>query len=421
MLQRLAQLILKLTGWTVVGEVPDTPKAVFIAAPHTSNWDGFVALTYSVAVDLDIRFFAKQSLFWFPLGTVLRGLGGVPLNRDRATSAVDQAVAMFEAEETFYFGLSPEGTRALRDSWKSGFYRIAKATNVPVFLGVLDYKNKRIGIAGRLDLSDDMDADIEKCAKFYAEIEGRWPKNTTPVRFRKTEKREQPNETHKRPIRSFVRRTGRQTPSQQKALEAFWPVLGIEYTNEELNLAAVFGREAPTVVEIGFGNGATLVQQATENPDLNYIGIEVHEPGVGHCLLKATEAEISNLRLVMHDAIDVLTQQIPLVSLSRVNLYFPDPWPKKRHHKRRIVQHDFLKLIADRLQEHGTLNIATDWANYAEHIDQVLDESDRFICTSRREHDGDQPLDRPRTKFELRGLKKGHRICDWIFTKYTKN
>ena len=421
MLQRIAQLLLRLTGWTIIGEVPDTPKAVFIAAPHTSNWDGFVALTYKVAVGLDIRFFAKQSLFWFPLGTLLRGLGGIPLNRDMATSAVDQAVAMFEAEENFFFALSPEGTRALRDAWKTGFYRIAKAADVPVIFGVFDYRNKRIGLAGRLDLSDDIDADIEKCAKFYEGIEGRWPKNTTPVRFKEYANPQTKTKSHKRPIRSFVRRTGRLTPSQQKALKAHWPVLGIEYEKKQLDLYSVFGRNAPNVVEIGFGNGDTLVQQASESPDKNFIGIEVHEPGVGHCLLKTTEAGISNLRLLKHDAIDVLTQQIPLASLARVNLYFPDPWPKKRHHKRRIVQHSFLDLIADRLQDGGTLNIATDWANYADHIDEVLAESDRFSCTSRREHDGDQPLDRPRTKFELRGLKKGHRICDWIFTKSTKN
>jgi len=414
MLKVLAHLILKLGGWKTVGEVPDAPKAIVIAAPHTSNWDGFWALTYKVAVGLDVRFFAKQSLFWFPLGALLRGMGGVPLNRNKATSAVDQAVAMFEAEDNFVFGLAPEGTRALRNTWKSGFYRIAKAANVPVFLGVIDYGNKRIGIVDRLDLSDDMEADLEKCAKFYEGIEGRWPKKMTPVRLARQDW------PHKRPIRSFVRRTGRQTPSQQKALETYWPVLGIEYKAQQLDLGAVFGREAPTVLEIGFGNGDTLVQQATENPDKNYIGIEVHEPGVGHCLLKATEAGISNLRLLMHDAIDVLTQQIPLASLSRVNLYFPDPWPKKRHHKRRIVQHDFLTLIADRLQDDGTLNIATDWANYAEHIDEILAESDRFSCTLRRKHAGDQPIDRPRTKFERRGLKKGHQICDWIFTKSTK-
>jgi tRNA (guanine-N7-)-methyltransferase len=414
MLRRIAHLLLKFTGWTPIGGIPEVPKAVLIAAPHTSNWDGFVALTYKVAIGVDIRFFAKQSLFWFPLGALLRGLGGVPLNRGRATSAVDQAIAMFEAEETCYFALAPEGTRARRNAWKTGFYRIARAANVPVFFAVLDYGNRRVGIAGRLDLSDDIEADLEKCAKFYEGIEGRWPKNTTPARFSNIEA------LHKRPIRSFVRRSGRQTPSQQKALETFWPVLGIEYKAEPLDLVDVFERAAATVLEIGFGNGDTLVQQATENPDKNYIGIEVHEPGVGHCLLQANEAGISNLRLLMHDAIDILTQQIPLASLSRVNLYFPDPWPKKRHHKRRIVQHSFLDLIADRLHNTGSLNIATDWANYAEHIDKVVAESDRFDCALRREHDGDQPLDRPRTKFEARGLRKGHRIYDWKLTKSTK-
>ncbi len=222
---------------------------------------------------------------------------------------------------------------------------------------------------------------------------------------------------HKRSIRSFVKRAGRLTPSQQKALAELWPTLGIGYGPELLNLDKVFARAAPAVLEIGFGNGETLVQQAVENQDKNYIGIEVHEPGVGHCLLQARDAGIDNLRLLMHDAIEVLNAQIPLESLARVNLYFPDPWPKKRHHKRRIVQHDFLDLIADRLAANGTLNIATDWAAYAEHIDEILSRSDRFTCTERREHDGENPLDRPRTKFERRGLKKGHRIWDGCFIK----
>ncbi len=221
----------------------------------------------------------------------------------------------------------------------------------------------------------------------------------------------------KRTIRSFVRRTGRQTPSQQKALQELWPNAGIEYSNEQLDFAAVFGRAADTVMEIGFGNGDTLVQQAAENPHKNYLGVEVHEPGVGHCLLKARDAGIGNLRLIMHDAIDVFSDQIPCESLARVNLYFPDPWPKKRHHKRRIVQHDFLNLVADRLRGGGSLNIATDWADYAEHIDEILSQSDRFTCSERRVHDGEQPLDRPRTKFEQRGLRKGHQICDWCFVK----
>ncbi len=229
----------------------------------------------------------------------------------------------------------------------------------------------------------------------------------------------QEQNTHKRSIRSFVKRSGRLTPSQQKALLELWPVYGIDYSGVALDLQGVFTNPGSVVLEIGFGNGETLVQQAVESPEKNFIGIEVHEPGVGHCLLKAREAGIGNLRLLAHDALEVLSQQIPLASLSRVNLYFPDPWPKKRHHKRRIVQQDFLDLIAERLETGGTLNIATDWTPYAEYIDETVSRSSRFTCNESREHDGDQPLDRPRTKFEQRGLKKGHRIHDWCFRRST--
>jgi tRNA (guanine-N7-)-methyltransferase len=221
----------------------------------------------------------------------------------------------------------------------------------------------------------------------------------------------------KRAIRSFVRRAGRITASQQRALDTLWPVYGIEYVEEPLDFGTVFDRAAPVVLEIGFGNGETLVEQAAASPDKDFIGIEVHEPGVGHCLLKADEAGIENLRVVMHDAIEVLARQVPTGSLGRVNLYFPDPWPKKRHHKRRIVQDTFVDLLADLLADRGTLHIATDWANYAEHIDEVLSRSDRFTCRERREHGGEAPLDRPQTKFERRGLRKGHGIVDWCFEK----
>ncbi len=183
MWKQVARLLLWTCGWRAIGAIPEESKAVFIAAPHTSNWDGFWALTYRVAIGLDIRFFAKDALFWFPLGVLLRGLGGIPLNRSKAQSSVQQAVSMFETEDSFYFGLAPEGTRGLRDSWKTGFYRIASEAKVPVFLGLIDYQNKRVGIGGRLDLSGDSNADLKKCADFYDGIKGRWPKNTTPVRF----------------------------------------------------------------------------------------------------------------------------------------------------------------------------------------------------------------------------------------------
>ena len=225
------------------------------------------------------------------------------------------------------------------------------------------------------------------------------------------------NDRQQRTIRSFVRRAGRQTASQRKALDEIWPDYGLSYSDTPLDLDEVFGRHAARILEIGFGNGDTLVQQASEQPDRDFIGIEVHEPGVGHCLIAARKAGISNLRLIVHDAIEVLQQQIPASSQSRINLYFPDPWPKKRHHKRRIVKDSFLALCADRLVSDGALHIATDWANYAEHIDEELSVCDYFTTGERREHDGDQPLDRPQTKFERRGLRKGHRIWDWRFDR----
>ena len=221
----------------------------------------------------------------------------------------------------------------------------------------------------------------------------------------------------KRTIRSFVRRAGRTTASQQRALDELWPACGIPYEPALLSFSGLFGKDAPVILEIGFGNGETLVEQARADPGSHFVGIEVHEPGIGHCLLRAEAAGIDNLRLINHDAIEVLKHQVPVASLARLNLYFPDPWPKKRHHKRRIVQAGFVALVADRLIDGGTLNVATDWANYAEHIDDVMSDSRRFALVERREHEGDTPLDRPQTKFERRGLRKGHHIVDWCWQK----
>ena len=218
--------------------------------------------------------------------------------------------------------------------------------------------------------------------------------------------------TH-RPVRSFVRRSGRMTPGQERALDELWPRYGLDYRAEPLDLQTLFDRPAPIVLEIGFGNGETLVAQAEQRPGNNYLGIEVHEPGIGHCLMHAEAAGLDNLRVVCRDAVDVLQHQIPGNSLSRVNLFFPDPWPKKRHHKRRIVQPAFLSLLADRLSVGGTLHIATDWTDYAGHIDSVLASTGFFVLSERLEHTGDRALDRPTTRFERRGLSKGHRIVDW--------
>ena len=214
-----------------------------------------------------------------------------------------------------------------------------------------------------------------------------------------------------------MRRAGRLTASQQRALDELWPELGLDFSPKPLDFALLFGREAPIVFEIGFGNGDSLVAQAAASQEKNFVGVEVHDPGIGHCLSKAHDAGISNLRLIAHDAIEVLEEQIPEASLQRINLYFPDPWPKKRHHKRRIVQARFLDLCERLLETGGTMHIATDWANYAGHIDEIFAADARFSCTERREHDGDDPLERPMTKFEKRGLREGNRIHDWKFEK----
>ena len=183
MLQVIAKAILKIGGWQIVGTHPTVPKAVVVAAPHTSNWDGFWGLVCRVALDVEIHFFAKESLFWFPLNILLRSLGGIPLDRQRAGSAVEQAVEMFRKNDSYYFGLAPEGTRSRADHWKSGFYRIARSADVPVVLGFLDYGKRRIGIGPTLELSGDWEKDLAYCREFYKDIEGRWPEKAGPVTF----------------------------------------------------------------------------------------------------------------------------------------------------------------------------------------------------------------------------------------------
>lgn len=179
----LARLILRLGGWTAVGEAPAAARAVIIAAPHTSNWDAFWGLTYKVAKGLDVRFFAKHTLFWFPLGQLLTALGAIPLDRGHAGGAVRQAVDAFARRDAFYFGLAPEGTRSRAPHWKSGFYRIATEADVPVVLGFFDYGERRLGIGPTVRLTGDRDADMARIAEFYAGVTGRRPENATPVRL----------------------------------------------------------------------------------------------------------------------------------------------------------------------------------------------------------------------------------------------
>ena len=215
----------------------------------------------------------------------------------------------------------------------------------------------------------------------------------------------------KRRIRSYVQRGGRITSAQQRALEEHWPQYGIDYEPSPLNFEQVFGRNAERILEIGFGNGELLVATAAENPDTDFIGVEVHEPGVGHCLLRLHEQSLTNVRLINHDAIDVLNRQIPDGALHGVNLFFPDPWPKKRQHKRRIVQPDFVMLLGRKIAPGGFFHAATDWANYAEHIDRTVTETPVFRAIKT------ETSKRPETKFELRGKRLGHEIWERTYRR----
>ena len=220
-----------------------------------------------------------------------------------------------------------------------------------------------------------------------------------------------------RSIRSFVQRAGRITRAQQRALEELWPRYGITFMATVLDLDAVFGRSARRILEIGIGNGETLLDLAESRPEDDFLGIEVHRPGIGHCLLGIEARGLRNVRLIDHDAVEVLERQVPDSSLDEVLLYFPDPWPKKRHHKRRIVQPAFVALVAHKLKPGGTFRLATDWAPYSEHMLEVLSASAAF---ANRAPDGrfvPRPAARPLTKFERRGERLGHEVFDLEFER----
>jgi tRNA (guanine-N7-)-methyltransferase len=218
-----------------------------------------------------------------------------------------------------------------------------------------------------------------------------------------------------RPIRSFVLRAGRIGPGQQRALEQLGPRFVLPYRPQPLDFAAVFGRVAPTVLEIGFGMGDATAQIASALPGTDFIGIEVHAPGVGALLKRIGELGLSNLRLVQHDAVEVLDAMIPPQSLAGVHLYFPDPWHKKRHHKRRLVQPAFVQQLATRLAPGGYLHCATDWQPYAQQMLQVLSAEAALLNTA--EAYAPRPPWRPQTKFEARGLKLGHGVWDLLFRR----
>ncbi|MFA7388231.1 MAG: tRNA (guanosine(46)-N7)-methyltransferase TrmB [Thiohalobacteraceae bacterium] len=219
-----------------------------------------------------------------------------------------------------------------------------------------------------------------------------------------------------RHVRSFVRREGRITRSQQRALDDLWPRYGVEL-NGLLDLDAAFGRCAPRTLEIGFGNGASLAKMAALAPDQDFLGVEVHRPGVGQLLLEIERYELTNLRVACIDAVELLERHIAPASLDRVLLFFPDPWPKSRHHKRRILQPAFVAIIREHLKPGGLFHMATDWQPYAEQMLAVMDAAPGFRNSAGRGQYAPKPDYRPETKFERRGLRLGHGVWDLVFVR----
>jgi tRNA (guanine-N7-)-methyltransferase len=211
--------------------------------------------------------------------------------------------------------------------------------------------------------------------------------------------------------RSFVTR-GRRTEAQQRAIDKLWPEYGIELGDGVLDLDAIFGRSAPHVLEIGFGDGENLLTLAAAYPDRDFIGVEVHGAGIGRVLNEANARELSNVRVIRHDAVEVIENDLPARSIDEVLIFFPDPWPKNRHHRRRIVQPEFAQLLVRILKPTGVLRLATDWENYAGHMLEVLDAAPGLVNAAGPGGFVERPADRPVTKFERRGERLGYTIKD---------
>jgi tRNA (guanine-N7-)-methyltransferase len=218
-----------------------------------------------------------------------------------------------------------------------------------------------------------------------------------------------------RPVRSFVLRQGRLTPSQQRALEELAPRFAIPFARAPLDFAAVFGRVAPVVLEIGCGMGETTAEIAAANPGRDYLGVEVHAPGVGSLLREIDRRALGNVRVIRHDAVEVVEAMIPERSLAGIHVFFPDPWPKKRHHKRRLLKPGFVHALALRLAPGGYLHTATDWADYAGEMLATL--AGEPLLANTAEAYAPRPASRPQTKFERRGTRLGHPVFDLLFTR----
>lgn len=226
-----------------------------------------------------------------------------------------------------------------------------------------------------------------------------------------------PTDRPLRLVRSFVRRSGRLTAAQDKATEQGWPQFGIEYSAAPLDLDTSFGRHAPRYLEIGFGMGTSLAAMAAANPDTDYLGIEVHRPGVGSLLIHMQEQQLNNIRIMCHDAVEVLEHMIPDHSLDGVYLFFPDPWHKKRHHKRRIVNPKFVQRLAHKLKHGGLFHMATDWEEYAHHMMEVMTACPSYLNQAGLGAFSPRPDYRVLTKFEKRGQRLGHGVWDLLFTR----
>jgi tRNA (guanine-N7-)-methyltransferase len=220
-----------------------------------------------------------------------------------------------------------------------------------------------------------------------------------------------------RPIRSFVLRQGRLSTGQSRAVNNIGPRLLIPYSPATLDYENAFGRVAPTIVEIGFGMGHTTADIAESLPDKNFIGIEVHTPGVGSLLKMADERGLSNVRIVQHDAVEVLQHMVADASLAGIHIFFPDPWPKKRHHKRRLIQANFVRLLIEKLRKDGYIHLATDWQEYANQMLEVLSALPALINTA--EGFASRPAYRTESNFERKGLAKGHGVWDLVFRRST--
>ncbi|MGD8588306.1 MAG: tRNA (guanosine(46)-N7)-methyltransferase TrmB [Chromatiales bacterium] len=220
-----------------------------------------------------------------------------------------------------------------------------------------------------------------------------------------------------RPIRSYVLRQGRMTGGQQRAFSELWPVYGLTPTEVKLDLPGLFGNNHPVTLEIGFGNGEALAQAALNHPDRNYLGVEVHGPGVGHLMLRLAAQESRNVRILQADAMELLRRHLPAGALAEVLLFFPDPWPKQRHHKRRIVQPEFTRLVHRALKSGGLLHMATDWQDYARQMLAVLTVTEGMENLAGPGNYAPRPQSRPLTRFERRGQRLGHGVWDLLFTR----